>query len=88
MLLHTYSYLLFLLIVILAYWLLPSGSRKPFLLVASYGFYATFDLRFLALLVGWTLANFFLGRAISGNFHARLLAWSSVALNLGVLGAV
>ena len=46
MLLHTYSYLLFLLVVILAYWLLPSGYRKSFLLVASYGFYATFDLRF------------------------------------------
>jgi len=85
MLLHTPAYLLFLLAVIPAYWLLPAGYRKPFLLLTSYGFYAVFDLRFLALLIGWTLANYFLGRAISGNLHARPLAWFSVLLNLGVL---
>jgi len=85
MLLHTPAYLLFLLAVIPAYWLLPSGYRKPFLLLISYAFYAAFDLRFLALLVGWTLANYYLGRAISGNLHARPLAWFSVLLNLGAL---
>lgn len=85
MLLHTGAYLLFLIAVVLAYWLVPAGYRKLFLLLASYGFYATFDLRFLALLVVWTLAVYFLGRAISGDHHARLLAWLSVLLNLGVL---
>jgi len=85
MLLHTGAYLLFLMVVVLAYWLIPTGYRKPFLLIASYGFYATFDLGFFALLVAWTLANYLLGRAISGEFHARPFAWLSVVLNLGVL---
>ena len=85
MLLHTPAYLLFLLAVIPAYWLAPARYRKPGLLLISYGFYAAFDLRFLALLIGLTLANYFLGRAISGNRHTRLLAWFSVILNLGVL---
>ncbi len=85
MLLHTGSYLLFLLIVILVYWLSPPRYRKPLLLLASYGFYATFDLRFSALLAALTLANYLLGRAIPGSRHASLLAWSSVVINLGVL---
>jgi len=85
MLLHTAVYLLFLLIVIILYWVLPVRYRKPVLLAASYVFYATFDLRFLVLLIGWTLVNYLLGRAISINNHARLLAWLSVILNLGVL---
>ena len=85
MLLHTPAYLLFLLAVISAYWFLPVSYRKPVLLATSYVFYATFDLRFLALLVVWTLVNYWLGRAISSNPHARLLAWYSVVLNLGVL---
>ena len=85
MLLHTGSYLLFLLVVILAYWSSPSRYRKPLLLLASYGFYTTFDLRFLALLVALTLANYLLGWAIPGSRYARLLAWFSVLLNLGAL---
>ncbi|MBN1535551.1 MAG: MBOAT family protein [Anaerolineales bacterium] len=86
MLLHTASFLLFLLGVTLLYWRLPAGYRKPFLLAASYAFYATFDLRFLALLIGLTLMNFYLGRGISYSRYTRLLSWVSVILNLGILG--
>jgi alginate O-acetyltransferase complex protein AlgI len=85
MLLHTFTYLLFLLAFIPVYWLLPPRYRKPLLLIASYAFYAAFDLRFLAILIGWTLANFFLGRSIASNRRSRSLAWFSVILNLGVL---
>lgn len=85
MLLHTPAYLIFLLAVVLIYWLLPAVVRKPLLLVTSYIFYAWFNLRFLTLLLGLTLANYLIGLAIHANRRPRLLAWSSVAINLGVL---
>jgi alginate O-acetyltransferase complex protein AlgI len=87
MLLHTPAYLLFLLSVVMIYWLLPAaGWRKSFLLVASYVFYALFDVRFAILLFGLTIAVYWLGARISRGSHSRTYAWVSVGLNLGLLG--
>jgi D-alanyl-lipoteichoic acid acyltransferase DltB (MBOAT superfamily) len=88
MLLHTPLYLAFLAGVCVVYWLLPGQrARKWFLLAASYFFYALFDWRLAALLLGLTLSAFLIGRALPASPQPRRLAWLSVAVNLGVLGA-
>jgi alginate O-acetyltransferase complex protein AlgI len=85
-LLHSLPYLLFLFVVVAGYRLLPRPLwRKGWLLLASYVFYALFDPRFAALLLGLSLAVWGLGQGIARGRHPRRLAWASVALNLGVL---
>lgn len=87
MLLHTPLYLLFLLGSVAVYWLLPRPVwRTLWLVVASYGFYGLFDWRFAALLLGLTVVVYRIGQAIPNSAHARALAWTSVGLNLGLLG--
>jgi hypothetical protein len=61
--LHTPPYLIFLSIVVVLYWLPHLRHlRKPILLLASFTFYALFDLRFLALLLFLIVTTFYLGR--------------------------
>lgn len=87
MLLQTPSYLLFLLAVAIIYWVMPKGNwRKKFLLVASYLFYALFDIRFAVLLFSLSVVIYWLGIGIARGAHSRLFAWLSVAVNLGILG--
>lgn len=87
MLLHTPIYLLFLVATVAVYWLLPRPAwRHAWLAVASYGFYGLFDWRFAVLLLGLTIIVYWLGRALPRSQHPRVLAWASVALNLGLLG--
>jgi D-alanyl-lipoteichoic acid acyltransferase DltB (MBOAT superfamily) len=95
MLLDSPAYLLFLGVVVVLYWLVPRGRwRKYILLVASYIFYALFDLRFAVLLLGLTAINFWLGEAIYAapddqnqqNQRRWPFLWVGIILNLGVLG--
>jgi alginate O-acetyltransferase complex protein AlgI len=87
MLLHTPTYLLFLAFVSLIYWRLKIQKwRKLFLLCASYIFYALFDLRFLAILLGLTILNFLIGLEIPRSRYSKMLALANVGINLSVLG--
>ena len=52
MLFTSQFYLLFLLLCFAVYWALPARGRKPWLVVASYVFYATWGPQFLVLLLG------------------------------------
>jgi len=79
----------FFLIVYALYRLLPHRPQNWLLVAASYYFYAAWDWRFLSLLVGTTIVDFFvaryLGRAVQpGRRRAALVA--SLSFNLGVLG--
>jgi alginate O-acetyltransferase complex protein AlgI len=85
----------FLPLVWAAYWLLPArrGTQNGLLLSASYLFYASWHWKLLALLIGATLVDYAIGRALGashppapGNQRRRraLLAVSLVA-NFGVL---
>ena len=83
------TFLVFFAIVFLAYWSLPKlVLRKLFLLAASYTFYAAWDVRFLTLIIGCTLVNYWLGALIStasrGRTKKSLLTLAIVA-NMGVL---
>lgn len=63
----SWSYPLFLAAVVLLYWRLPLRGRMGLLLVASYGFYGVWDVRFLALLLTSTCIDYYCGRAIAGE---------------------
>jgi D-alanyl-lipoteichoic acid acyltransferase DltB (MBOAT superfamily) len=82
-------FLLFFAVVAAAYWAIPSNVwRKRLLLVASYGFYAAWDWRFLALIgltttVDWNVARW-LGQTDDATRRRHLILLSLV-VNLGVL---
>ncbi len=90
MLLHEPLFLGFLAAVLLVQWRVIGGNegRKRFLLVASYVFYAAWDPRFLALIVGSTLVDHQAALRIAGSDDERVRRrWLVVSLvtNLGIL---
>lgn len=88
MLFNSVIFLLFLPCVFTGYWLLPAKWRSMFLLLASYYFYFSYNPWFLGLLIGTSVLDFYLAKAISNSNDPKkrkaLLAFSLVS-NLGVL---
>ena len=88
MLFNSFIFLIFLGIVLPAYFLLPRKYKSPLLLVASYVFYGYWDWRFCSLLLISTVADFFIGKALyqasEERTRKRLLTLSMV-INLGIL---
>ena len=91
MLFPTATFAIFFLIVLPLSWLLmPKVHRwRPFIIAASYVFYAWWDWRFVFLLAGCTLWN----QALAGRIHRatvpsrrKALLWLALAGNLAVLG--
>ena len=78
-------------VLFLLYWLVINKNVKTqnaLLLVASYIFYGWWDWRFLCLLIGLSLANYFIGIEIGRNHDKKKTkAWLflGLILNLGVL---
>jgi alginate O-acetyltransferase complex protein AlgI len=90
---NSYPYFVFLAVAVLGFRLLerrgPTGQRI-FLLVMSYGFYAWWRADFLLLLLGSTLANFLMGRAIEARRaqgrSSRAFLVAGLVFNLGLIG--
>jgi D-alanyl-lipoteichoic acid acyltransferase DltB (MBOAT superfamily) len=87
----TVQFAIFFPIVLTLSWLLMPKQRlwKPYILVASYVFYAAADVRFCALLAGITVANQIAAKAIHASEDERRRKWicaAAVVFNLGVLG--
>lgn len=79
------SYLLFLLIVWLLVWpVRAAAKRQLILLLASYVFYASWGLGFLAALVFSSLMNYLMGEALRRRPTAGVL-WIGVILNVAFL---
>jgi len=79
----------FFLVVYALYRLLPHRAQNVMLVGASYYFYAAWDWRFLGLLIGSTVVDFFLARYISridDPRRRRLALIGSLTFNLGMLG--
>jgi len=83
----------FLPLVFAAYWLLPSNriAQNALLLVASYVFYGTWHWALLGLLIGATLIDYSIARALAtssadNTSRRRGLLAISLVSNLGVLG--
>jgi len=88
---NTVRYAVFFVAVFTVSWLLVRAQRLRivFLLLASYGFYACWNYRFLPLIFISSSADFLLARAIAGAEQPRrrkLWLWLTVILNLGLLG--
>lgn len=76
-------------VALLGLWLIARPLRNPryrqlLLLAASYLFYATWGLNFLALLIASSLLNYVWGKVLSRRLTAGCL-WAGVALNVGFL---
>ena len=88
MLFNTINFFLFLTVVLVVHKALPIKGRPFFLLVASYFFYASWDVRFLALLIISTLIDYFCGLALAKqtkeSIRKKILGLSVLA-NLGIL---
>src|SRR5271154_5583317 len=89
---NSYPYFVFLAVAVLGFRLLetqgPTG-RRIFLLLMSYGFYAWWRADFLLLLLGSTLVNFLLGRAIEARRkhgqNGRPFLVAGLVFNLGLI---
>ncbi|MEQ8982668.1 MAG: MBOAT family O-acyltransferase [Deltaproteobacteria bacterium] len=90
MLFNTLEFFVFFVLVAPATWALRRVPvRNALLLAASYVFYGAWDVRFLTLIVGSTLVDYFAALTIErhrGTTRARLAVTVSVATNLGLLG--
>lgn len=88
MLFHTAEFALFMALAWVVYWALRTRERPRTvaLTLASWGFYAAWDWRFLALLLVSTIVDFVCARQIAagGERRGRWLALS-VIVNLGIL---
>lgn len=89
MLFNSFHFAYFFLIVFPVYWLLPHRARTAFLLAAGYYFYASWDWRFLSLLILSTVMDYGCGLAlgkIETPRHRKMFVALSMVLNLGMLG--
>ncbi len=84
---NSLQYIIFLPIVLAAYWLMPARLRPAVLLVGSYIFYASWNPIYLLLIIGMTFANWVFGLLIA-SAHATRKFWLVMALvfNIGLLG--
>ncbi len=80
-------FLFFFILVFGVYWAVDHlRFRKIWLLVASYAFYAAWDWRFLGLIIGSTVLDYFVGLKLENAVHPKRVVWVSVVANLGALG--
>src|SRR3984957_6793590 len=86
MLFNSFTYLLFLPLVVLLHWAMPQRFRTWFLLVASYVFYMNWIPRYALLILFLTVVNYFIGLALAKNSNKRRLIFIiGLCFNLGAL---
>jgi D-alanyl-lipoteichoic acid acyltransferase DltB (MBOAT superfamily) len=89
---NTATFFVFFLLVLLLYRQLSQSRQNCMLLAASYVFYGWWDWRFLGLLAGTTLLDWYLALRIerarehSGTLAAKRAVTASIVANLAVLG--
>jgi len=83
---NSFTYLVFLPIVVAIYWAVPARFRTWLLLVASYLFYMNWIPSYGLLIIFLTLINYGLGLAIAkANERKRLILIIGLCFNLGAL---
>src|SRR5271156_5263071 len=89
MLFDTPIFFVFLILTVLCYWCLEFRQQNVFLLVASYFFYGWWDWRFLCLMIGSTLIDYFIAIKIADTEDKRVkrsLLILSLVINFSILG--
>jgi alginate O-acetyltransferase complex protein AlgI len=100
---NSLDYLLFLTLALCGYWLLlrHHALRLLFMVLASCVFYMAWDAHYIVLLLGATVFDYAIGLGLGALHNQReargddprlersrkILLWSSVVVNLGLLGA-
>lgn len=85
---NSWEYILFLLAVVVTYWLLDLKKQNWLLLIASIFFYATWDWRFIFLILISTSVDYFAALQIASHKdHQTRQTWliASISVNLGIL---
>jgi len=86
MLFNSFTYLLFLPIVVASYWLLPRACRRYLLLLASYIFYMSWIPAYGLLIATLTVVNYLIGLAITHFAKRRKpILILGLLFNLGAL---
>lgn len=85
---NSLQFVVFLAVVLVAYWASRPTWRLPILLASSWIFYAAWDARFLGLIVATTLVDFTVAHKMQPCAGRTRKAWLAVSVvaNLGVLG--
>ena len=89
MVFNSLQYALFLSAVFVIYWRLRRRGQNILLLATSWFFYATWDWRFLGLLVLSTVTDFIVGGRLASaasDSRRRIIFGISLVVNLGILG--
>ena len=91
MLFNTPIFFVFFVVFVLIYGLILAQKRPRlyFILVASLVFYGAWNYRFIPLLVGSSIIDYFLALAIAGattQQRKKLFVTASIVMNLGILG--
>jgi alginate O-acetyltransferase complex protein AlgI len=86
MLFNSFTYLMFLPLVVALHWVLPERYRRALLLIASYVFYMNWMPSYGTLILGLTVANYFFGLLIARSQKSKK-SWLTAGLifNLGML---
>ena len=64
---------------------MPSKVKPLCLLIASYAFYASWDYRFLSLIIISTLIDFLCGYKIYHSQYKKRYLYLSIISNIGIL---
>ena len=89
MLFNSFIFWFFFVVVIIFYYNLKHSKQNILLLIASYIFYASWDWRFLSLILFSTFVDFIIGKKIflsANTHHKKSYLIISIVLNLGILG--
>ena len=85
---NSIEFFIFLGVSLPVFWALPERNRKYFVLLASMVFYGWWDWRFLSLILGSSVLDFFVShRVAAAPTKATALRWLRLSL-LGNLGTV
>ena len=87
MIFHSLDFVVFFLLTVAAYWLLPRRPQNVMLLVASYVFYGWVHPWWPILLFATTLVDYWAARLMTlAPERRKLWLWLSIISNLGLLG--
>jgi len=85
---NSLTYLGFLFVVVIVYWLFPAGLRRALVLAASVVFYASWNVVFLWVPLAVATVVFLCGRLIQANpSQARKWLWTGIGIVLALLTA-
>lgn len=85
MIFSSYTYVLFLFLVLLIYWGIRAKWRKHFLILASYIFYCSWKWQYGFLLLGLGVFNWAYGRWVIKTSGQRKYLWPGIVVNVSIL---